>query len=53
MDLFAAFLAIVVLRPMLAAHVVGNEAHYRQQQQHQQPVIDHAMPGLSAAGRAA
>ena len=51
LDLFAAFLAIVALRPMLAAHVAGTAAKHQHHQQH--PAIDHAMPGLSPAGRAA
>ena len=49
LDLFAAFLAITVLRPTLAAHVAGTSAP----QHPPQPDADPAMPVLSPAGRAA
>jgi MFS transporter, OFA family, oxalate/formate antiporter len=47
LDLFAAFLAIVALRPMLARHAAGTAAASAS------PAAELAMPGLSPAGRSA
>ncbi|MET3918821.1 OFA family oxalate/formate antiporter-like MFS transporter [Variovorax sp. OAS795] len=51
LDLFAAFLAIVALRPMLARHTSGNAAASHAPSPSPSPEI--AMPGLSPAGRSA
>ncbi|SDH72917.1 oxalate/formate MFS antiporter [Variovorax sp. OV700] len=49
LDLFAAFLAIVALRPVLAKHTAGNAAASPSPS----PAPELSMPGLSPAGRTA